>query len=85
MTYKLAVNHFADMSDEEMRMRRGRLQSTGYNGGLPFQKNDYNLDKVPDELDWRFLGEFSKLKVVYSSQDAMEHEQFERADRIWAT
>jgi hypothetical protein len=57
LTYRLAVNHFADFTDEEMKARRGLLRSSGYNGGLPFNKNDYKAKNVPQTLDWRFLGE----------------------------
>lgn len=62
VTYKLAVNQFADLSDDEMRMRRGRLHSTGFNGGMPFNINDYKGMDIPDSFDWRLLGAVTPVK-----------------------
>ena len=56
LTYRLAVNHLADLNDAEMKMMRGRKRSSGYNGGLPFNKNAYNVRDIPDQIDWRLYG-----------------------------
>ena len=56
LSYRLAVNHLADFDDTEMRMMRGRKHSTGYNGGLPFNKTAYNVRDLPDQIDWRLYG-----------------------------
>ena len=57
LSYRLAVNHLADLNDSEMKMMRGRRRSSmGYNGGLPFNKSAYNMRDVPDQIDWRLYG-----------------------------
>lgn len=62
LTYRLAVNHLADLNDAEMKMMRGRKRSSGYNGGLPFNKNAYNVRDIPDQIDWRLYGAVSQVK-----------------------
>ena len=49
-TYKLASNHLADLTDAEMNFRRGKLKSTGNNGGLEFQYTQEELQDAPEEL-----------------------------------
>ena len=49
-TYKLASNHLADLTDAEMNFRRGKLKSTGNNGGLEFQYTQEELRDAPEEL-----------------------------------
>ena len=56
LSYRLAVNHLADLNDAEMRMMRGLMHSKGYNGGLPFNKAAHNMRDVPDQIDWRLYG-----------------------------
>lgn len=61
--FKLAVNHLADRTDEEIGQLRGRLQSNVvYNGGMVFNKSKYNLSKVPDQWDWRLVGAVTPVK-----------------------
>ena len=43
ITYNLAVNHLADMSFEELRLRNGRKYSAVYNGGNAFNKDAYTV------------------------------------------
>jgi hypothetical protein len=63
LTYKLRLNHFADLTEDEMKVRRGFRRSTlGYNGGLPFNKADYEHVWLPDQLDWRVLGAVTQVK-----------------------
>ncbi|XP_015929473.1 digestive cysteine proteinase 2 [Parasteatoda tepidariorum] len=61
LSYGLKINHLADFTDLEMRRVRGRLASTGYNGGKPFPKEEFPTD-VPDELDWRLYGAVTPVK-----------------------
>ena len=56
LTYRVALNHLADLSKEELVVMRGRRPSKGYNGGLPFKKEHFNLKDIPDYLDWRNHG-----------------------------
>ena len=50
LPYTLASNHMADMTNEEMGIMRGRLRSSGYNGGLPFAYTTGELKSVPKSL-----------------------------------
>lgn len=56
--YTLAVNHLTDRSEEELKALRGYRPSkpVGGNGGKPFPHTDYNMDELPESLDWRLLG-----------------------------
>jgi len=56
LSYRLAVNHLADLSDDEFKVIRGLKHSAGYNGGLPFDKAAHNARDVPDHIDWRLYG-----------------------------
>ena len=60
--FKLASNHLADLTASEMRFRRGRLHSAGYNGGLPFEYSADELRSAPTALDWRLHGAVSQVK-----------------------
>jgi len=60
-TYTMALNHFADFSDAELRTMRGRLYSTGYNGGKPYKRENENA-KIPDYHDWRLYGAVNPVK-----------------------
>ncbi|XP_074642740.1 digestive cysteine proteinase 1-like [Tubulanus polymorphus] len=61
--YTLAVNHLADKSDDEMKMIRGLKHTPGiYNGGKPFHLENYDLNKVPDQMDWRLYGAVTPVK-----------------------
>ena len=50
LSYKLASNNLADLTSSEMRFRRGKLKSTGYNGGLPFKYSASELRNAPTAL-----------------------------------
>ncbi|KAL3869090.1 hypothetical protein ACJMK2_041816 [Sinanodonta woodiana] len=60
--YTLAVNHFADKSDSEMKHLRGYRYSPGDHGGLPFDKSKYNAKNMPDQFDWRLYGAVTQVK-----------------------
>jgi len=62
LTYTLAPNHLTDLTDTEMSIMRGRLTSSGYNGGDPFFYTNYELKSTPDMLDWRLYGAVSPVK-----------------------
>ena len=54
-SYKLASNHLADLTDSEMNFRRGKLKSTGNNGGLGFQYTPQELRDAPESLGKTFI------------------------------
>lgn len=58
---KLAINHLADYSQDELKMLRGRLHTPGYNGGQPFRAVN-KRDAVPDQFDWRLYGAVNPVK-----------------------
>lgn len=62
LTYRLAVNHLADKSSEELKLMRGFRYTPGNHGGLPFQRSKYNLKDVPANLDWRLYGAVNPVK-----------------------
>jgi len=62
LTYTLAANHLTDLTDSEMSIMRGRLRSSGYNGGDDFYYTNYELKSTPDMLDWRLYGAVSPVK-----------------------
>ena len=70
LSYRLAVNQLADLNDAEMRMMRGRKHSTGYNGGLPFDKSAHTLRDLPDQIDWRLYG----TAHVVSAKSVLKHD-----------
>lgn len=66
--YKLGVNRFADNNMSELKYLRGRLRSSGYNGGLDYasEHNLYNnareLDALPEYWDWSLRGAVTPVK-----------------------
>jgi len=62
LSYSLAPNHLTDMTESEMAMLRGKLQTTGYNGGAPFEYTSEELASTPDALDWRLYGAVTPVK-----------------------
>lgn len=61
LSYALKINHMADFNDYELHKIRGRLPSTGYNGGSPFPSEEFS-DAIPDTLDWRLYGKQISLR-----------------------
>ena len=66
LPYTLASNHMADMTNEEMGVMRGRLRSTGYNGGLPFAYSTGELKSVP-----KSLGKLLKIPHLQSNENSI--------------
>jgi C1A family cysteine protease len=62
LSYKLAINHFADRTEEEIKYLRGRRYSGEYNGGLPFDNSKFKVKDIPDSWDWRIQGAVTPVK-----------------------
>ncbi|XP_069751195.1 digestive cysteine proteinase 1 [Narcine bancroftii] len=62
LTYKMAINHFADRTGEEMMIIRGRLRRTTPNKGQPFPVNRYKSVWLPPSIDWRLYGAVTPVK-----------------------
>ncbi|XP_061452508.1 digestive cysteine proteinase 2-like [Rhineura floridana] len=62
LSYKLAVNHLADHTTEEMAVLRGRLKTGEPNKGWPFPTQGYNDLTLPESLDWRLYGAVTPVK-----------------------
>ncbi len=57
LSYRVAVNHLADKTDEELKVLRGKLKSSKTpNNGLPFDISKYDTTNLPDTFDWRIAG-----------------------------
>lgn len=62
LSYKLALNHLADRTWDEMFLIRGRQPSRGPNRGQPFPDEQYHGVTLPDEIDWRLYGAVTPVK-----------------------
>lgn len=64
MNYKLAVNHLADYSNEEVKSMCGyrKIEEGKYNGGDPFPYNKNDFKSLPSEIDWRLSGAVTPVK-----------------------
>ncbi|CAF1140553.1 unnamed protein product [Adineta steineri] len=64
LSYKMKLNKFADRTDDELRVLRGRRHSKGYNGGLPFPIEELTQSNqaIPDSIDWRLMGAVTPVK-----------------------
>ncbi|CAM4755679.1 unnamed protein product [Rotaria magnacalcarata] len=64
LPYKMKLNKFADRTDDELRVLRGRRYTKGYNGGLPFPKKEFMSSNraIPDSIDWRIMGAVTPVK-----------------------
>jgi len=63
LTYRLAVNHLADRTEDELRVLRGRKYSKGYNGGKPFRSyEEKDVQDLPQSFDWRLYGAVTPVK-----------------------
>lgn len=56
LSYKLKVNHMADLSDVEMKRMRGyRTSKDSPRGEMYYSKN--RMEDIPDFYNWRIRGE----------------------------
>ncbi|CAF1256836.1 unnamed protein product [Adineta steineri] len=64
LPYKMKINKFADRTDDELRVLRGRRHTKGFNGGLPFPKEELASSNlaIPDSIDWRIMGAVTPVK-----------------------
>ncbi|XP_032900738.1 digestive cysteine proteinase 2-like isoform X1 [Amblyraja radiata] len=62
LTFKLAINHFADRTGDEMTVIRGRLKRTTPNTGQPFPALQYQYVQLPPSIDWRLYGAVTPVK-----------------------
>ncbi|XP_072884398.1 digestive cysteine proteinase 2-like [Hemitrygon akajei] len=62
LTYKMAINHFADRTEEEMIAVRGRLRRNTPNKGQPFPTHRYKSVLLPTSIDWRLYGAVTPVK-----------------------
>lgn len=66
--YKLGLNRYADNNVKELSYLRGRLHSTGYNGGLDYEQHhklkgaNGRAEAVPDSWDWNIRGAVTPVK-----------------------
>ncbi|XP_065277967.1 uncharacterized protein LOC135893925 [Emys orbicularis] len=62
LPYRLALNHLADRTPEEMAVLRGRLQDQSPDNGQPFPLAPYAGIILPESLDWRLYGAVTPVK-----------------------
>merc|ERR1719427_1726500 len=64
LTYTLASNHMADMTNSEMKILRGRIHDSNlkHNGGHPHTYDKKDVEDAPDALDWRLYGAVTPVK-----------------------
>ena len=55
LTYKLAVNHMADYSDDEMKMMRGYRHDKTSPRGLVYMPQ-HRIEDLPADVDWWLRG-----------------------------
>lgn len=60
LSFSLAVNSLSDLSMSELSAMRGRNGGKRPNNGLPFPMHLYTGVQVPDQLDWRLYGVWSR-------------------------
>ena len=50
LTYRLAINHLADRTDDELSVMRGKAKNkkVAANNGLPFDMSKYKRKDLPD-------------------------------------
>jgi len=62
LSYRLAANHLADRSTDEIRSLRGYRYNHGERGSLPFPKSELRAGELPESYDWRLRGAVTPVK-----------------------
>ncbi|KAL8220713.1 UNVERIFIED_CONTAM: hypothetical protein K2H54_053094 [Gekko kuhli] len=62
LSFKLSLNHLADLTQDEMAAMRGKLKSTTSNNGHPFPHGQYIGLILPESIDWRLYGAVTPVK-----------------------
>jgi C1A family cysteine protease len=64
LSFRVAINHLADKSDEELRVLTGKQKSVkgAQNNGLPFDMSKYENKALPESFDWRLYGAVTPVK-----------------------
>jgi C1A family cysteine protease len=64
LSYRVAINHLADKSDEELRVLTGKQRSLKgtQNNGRPFNMDKYKNKDLPESFDWRIYGAVTPVK-----------------------
>lgn len=65
LSYRLAINPLADLHSHEFSSVRGRKYKQGYkgyNGGMPFNISEFNVNDIPVQIDWRLFGAVTPVK-----------------------
>ena len=63
LTYRLAINHLADKTQSELRLRNGYRYSGEHPSAQVFDKTTVNAYSVPDTFDWRIHGSYYDLFI----------------------
>lgn len=56
-TYTVALNHLADLSDQEMKRMRG-YRNTGLNSKFEY-KSSVSVSDIPDYMNWWLRGMYA--------------------------
>ena len=70
LNYSLAVNHFADQTMSEIKLRLGLKKTPGYHGGKTYQrplKASSAQGALPDDWDWRIEGAVTQVGMGMES------------------
>jgi C1A family cysteine protease len=63
LSYKLALNHLADLSRDELRARNNKLRpKASGNGAMAVHERALATEDLPPSFDWRVLGAVSPVK-----------------------
>lgn len=62
--FKLAVNHLADLTKDELHALQGRKSTGRKSNGMefPYDLNDYPESDFPNDYDWRLFGAVTPVK-----------------------
>lgn len=63
-SFKLAINHLADKSEDELKILRGRIPPKKDNGGIPFKHGvaAAHQEELPAYWDWRLHGAVTQVR-----------------------